>query len=101
MRFETVGACMVQLADNIVMVIAEKIVIIRLEETIRFSLLPPLEYPRQFHSCVLLRTGHVLVAGGQDIWSKELRPQAEILRLEERRMGWEEHGSIGELNNCR
>ena len=99
MRFETVGACMVQLADNIVMVIAEKVVIIRLEETIRFSLLPPLEYPRQFHSCVLLRSGHVLVAGGQDIWSKELRPQAEILRLEERRMDWEEHGSIGEVNN--
>merc|ERR1719480_108150 len=68
---------------------------IRLEETIRFSLLPPLEYPRQFHSCVLLRTGQVLVAGGQDIWSKELRPQVEILRLEERRMGWKEQGYIG------
>merc|ERR1719480_258276 len=67
---------------------------IRLEETIRFTLLPPLQYPRQFHACVLLRSGQVLVAGGQDIWSKELRPQAEILSLEHQRLGWSEHGTI-------
>ena len=101
MRFETVGACMVQLADNIVMVIAEKVVMIRLEETIRFTLLPPLKHPRQFHSCALLRSGQVLVAGGQDIWSKELQPQAEMLSLEEKRLGWREYGSIGEKLSCR
>ena len=97
MRFESVGACTVQIADNMVMVIAEKVVMIRLEETIRFTLLPPLKYPRQFHACVLLRSGQVLVAGGQDIWSKELRPQAEILSIEHQRLGWSEHGAIGEL----
>ena len=97
MRFETEGGCMVQLEDNVVMVIAEKVVIIRLEDTIRFTLMPPLNFPREFHACVLLRSGQVLVAGGQDIWSKELRPQAEILTLEERKMGWTELGSIGEV----
>ena len=95
MRFESVGACTVQIADNMVMVIAEKVVMIRLEETIRFTLLPPLKYPRQFHACALLRSGQVVVAGGQDIRSKELRPQAEILSLEQQRLGWSDHGSIG------
>ena len=95
MRFETAGACMVQLADNMMMVIAEKVVVFRLENTIRVTLLPLLEFPRQFHSCALLRSGSVLVAGGREIWSQELRPQAEILKLGEGELSWVEYGAIG------
>ena len=86
---------MVQLADNMMMVIAEKVVVFRLENTIRVTLLPLLEFPRQFHSCALLRSGSVLVAGGREIWTQELRPQAEILKLGEEELSWVEYGAIG------
>ena len=87
--------CLVQISADTVMVVAEVVMMVRLGRDLEMVALPPLSSPRKFHSCSLLPSGAVLVAGGRGVWTDQLVSQTEIMDIGRGNLQWERSADLG------
>ena len=96
------GACALQISSNMLLVIAEKVLLIfRHNATWKSFVLPQLNEPRHLHSCSILTSGTVLVAGGEDPFNKKPILVTETLDLPKYNIEstkWKNVGNLGMYN---
>ena len=87
--------CLVQISADTLLVVAEVVRLVRLGRDLEMVALPPLSPPRLLHSCSLLPSGSVLVAGGRGIWTDQLLSHTEIMDIGQGQLQWERSADLG------